>query len=252
MEPPRGWHEARSNQSHQAFQLLAWEEHKRRASHLRMTSKEDLDADEAMAAAYPDTPILGLTADFIHHAHNGGEVRVAGHLVDGYDKSNNTIYEFHGFLWHGCTTCFPRRTSKSKLHPDRTFGELREATKTKEDHLVVAGYSLRVLWECEWEQLVKTNTALQTFLADLNIVSPLEPRDAFFGGRTNAATLHYKVNDSQGEEIRYVDVISFYPTVNKCDEYPIGHPTIILRPNKQDISLYFGLAKVDVLAPRQL
>ena len=108
MELLCGWHGARSNQSHKAFQWLVWEEHKRCASHLCVTSEEDLDADEAMAAAYPHTPILGLMADFIRHAHNGGEVRVAGHLVDGYDESTNTVYEFHGCLWHRCTTCFPR------------------------------------------------------------------------------------------------------------------------------------------------
>ena len=107
-----------------------------------------------------------------------------------------------------------------------------------------------MMWECEWDHLVKTDTELQTFLSDLTIVSPLEPQHAFFGGRTNAAPLHHDVDESQGEEIHYVDVTSLYPTVNKYDEYPIGHPTIITHPEDQDVSHYFGLAKVDV--PRGL
>ena len=60
------------------------------------------------------------------------------------------------------------------------------------------------------------------------------------------------MDESIGEEIQYVDVTSLYPTVNKYDENPIGHPTIITHPEDQDISHYFGLPKVDVLAPRQL
>lgn len=30
-----------------------------------------------------------------------------------------------------------------------------------------------------------------------------------------------------GEEIRYVDVTSLYPTVNKYDVYPVGHTTVL-------------------------
>ena len=45
---------------------------------------------------------------------------------------------------------------------------------------------------------------------------------------------------------------SLYPTINKYDKYPVGHPTIITQPADQDISHYFGLAKVDILAPQGL
>ena len=127
MKPLQGWHGARSNQSFKAFQWLAWQEHKRRQHHLDVSSQEDLEGDEMMATAYPDTPVPGITGDFIRHAHNGGEVRIAGCLVDGYDGTTDTIYEFHGCLFHGCNQCFPRQTQSSKMNPDRTFAELREA-----------------------------------------------------------------------------------------------------------------------------
>ena len=129
---------------------------------------------------------------------------------------------------------------------------MREATRAKEEALRAAGYTVVVEWECEWDRRVKQDATLQTFLTDLHLVSPLAPRDAFFGGRTNAATLHYQVDPTVGEQIRYVDVTSLYPTVNKYDEYPVGHPTVLTRPEDQDIGHYFGLAKVDVVAPRGL
>ena len=251
-QPVQGWQGATTNQSHKALQWLAWQEMNRRQHRLDQTSEEDLEGEERMAAAYPDTLIPGVTGDFIRHAHNGGEVKIGGCLVDGYDRSTNTVYEFHGCLWHGCRQCFPRQAQTSNSNPDRTFAELREATTVKEDKIIAAGCSLVVMWECEWDRQVKTDPALQAYLTDLHLVTPLEPRDAFFGGRTNAATLHSEADLSRGEEIRYVDVTSLYPTVNKYDEYPVGHPTIITHPEDQDITHYFGLAKVEVQAPRHL
>ena len=44
-------------------------------------------------------------------------------------------------------------------------------------------------WECDWDRKVKKDLGLQEFLSTLNLVHPLNPCNAFFGGRTNAATL---------------------------------------------------------------
>lgn len=79
---------------------------------------------------------------------------------------------------------------------------------------------------------------------------PLEPRDAFFGGRTGAVSLHAEAGE--GEEIRYCDITSLYPWVNKNCQYPIGHPTIITQPVDQSIHSYFGIALVDILPPAGL
>ena len=87
-------------------------------------------------------------------------------------------------------------------------------------------------------------------MTDFSLVEPLQPRHAFFGGRTGAVALHAVA--SKGEEIRYVDVTSLYPWVNKNARYPIGHPTILTQPRDQDIANYFGIALVDILAPANL
>lgn len=36
----------------------------------------------------------------IQHAHNVGEKRIGRYLVDGFDRSNQTIYEFNGCFFH--------------------------------------------------------------------------------------------------------------------------------------------------------
>ena len=80
--------------------------------------------------------------------------------------------------------------------------------------------SLCVKWECDWDLEVKTDPDLRRFLDTFQIVEQLEPREAFFGGRTNAVKLHHVTNVAQGEKTKYVDVTSLYPWVNKECEYP--------------------------------
>jgi hypothetical protein len=42
----------------------------------------------------------------IKHALNNGEVKICGLKVDGFDKKSNTVYQYHGCFWHGCTKCY--------------------------------------------------------------------------------------------------------------------------------------------------
>jgi len=197
-KPPRGWQGARSNQSAKAFKWLALQEH--------LLRRRDIPNHEPRA-------------DHIRHASNGGEQRVANVLVDGCDPTCQTVYEFHGCLWHGCPRCHPRdRDRYSNLNSDRTLQEMYEHTLKKHALLKQHGYHLKIMWECDWDREVKTNEALRRFLATYQKVDPLEPRNVFFGGRTNAVRLHHTVDQSQGEQITYVDVTSLYPWVNKTCE----------------------------------
>lgn len=81
-------------------------------------------------------------------------------------------------------------------------------------------------------------------------MTPLEPRDAFFGGQTGATTLYAKAEPE--EEILYQDFTSLYPWVNKYCEYPVSFPEVYLNPANQDIHSYFGIAKVNIFAPELL
>ena len=106
--------------------------------------------------------------------------------------------------------------------------------------------------ECDWDMEVRTNEELRHFLDTLEIVDPLQPRNAFFGGRTNAVKLHHMAERRLKEEIEYIDGTSLYPWVNKTQEYPIGHPQVIVNHDDQDIHQHFGGAKVDILPPHEL
>ena len=79
----------------------------------------------------------------------------------------------------------------------------------------------------------------------------LDPRNALFGGRTNAYQLYRCVEG--GERILYYDFKSLYPYVNKYCRYPIGHPQIIAQPTvEQGLDAYFGLVCCTVLPPTDL
>lgn len=66
---------------------------------------------------------------------------------------------------------------------------------------------------------------VKMFVDQLSVVTPLNPRDAFCGGRTNAVKLYHHIEED--EEISYYDYTALYPYVNKNGEYPLGHPEII-------------------------
>jgi len=71
----------------------------------------------------------------------------------------------------------------------------------------------------------------------------------FLKGRTETFDLNYEVKDN--EKIKYVDVTSLYSDQMKFPKYPRGFP-IRITENFQDISKYFGLVKLKILAPRGL
>ena len=74
----------------------------------------------------------GVAGDRIRHAFNGGEIRIANMLVDGYDASSRTAYEFNGCFFHGCIGCFPhQRHQISRRRNDRSLDECFEATLLK-------------------------------------------------------------------------------------------------------------------------
>ena len=232
VEPLHGWR-PRHVHSKIALEWLYWEEHQCR--------RED--------------PPAHATPPRIVHAGNQGEHRLNHgplhrYVVDGYDDVTKTVYQFQGCFTHGCITHFPIRNQRHPWHDGKTMHSVRQATDKQSNNIRSLGYHLKEMWECQWNRLKQTNPDIMQFVKNLEIVSPLNPRDAFFGGRTNAIKLYHRVEPD--EQIWYVDVCSLYPWVNKNGNYPVGHPEFIDQPNHTDITPYFGFIKCKVEPPRQL
>ena len=185
----------------------------------------------------------------IQHALNGGEKKLTidgkTYKVDGFCDKTNTVYEFYGCFWHGCPNCYKPNIVNSKNQME--MGTLNAQAIEKRENIKSAGYNHIETYEC---QLTK-NKDFQNFAKyfEQEVVEPLNRRDSFYGGRTNATKLLY--NFKENECGRYVDFCSLYPTVQYYKKYPICHPVKIHNPKKYCKSWY-GLIKCKVLAPRKL
>ena len=162
-----------------------------------------------------------LGGNRIKHARNGGEqvipIKRGKVRVNGYDPLTKTVYEFHDCEFRGCRRCKPhKRHNKTFHHPDRTVEEMYQATKAKTELVEKAGYTVIEQWECEFKKELKQNEELKDLVNNMTRVSLLDP------------------------------------TIKKYGTYPIGHPQIIVNPENKKIKDYFGIAKVDVLAPEKL
>jgi hypothetical protein len=187
----------------------------------------------------------------IQHARNGGEVKFGRMTVDGYDAVNKTIYEFLGCFYHGCPHCYKSDEENPQL--SCTMGELLEKTNRRLASLqtvIDADAAIVTIWECQFRHQKTSNEAMRAFLEAKSFVEPLMPKDGFFGGRTQPTRLHYKARED--EAIRYLDYVSLYPTVNKYDKMPAGHPELILAPPNYSQGQYFGMVKCRVLPPTRL
>lgn len=98
----------------------------------------------------------------IQHAENGGEKLITTpdgkrYYVDGFCESNNTVYEFHGSKYHGDPSVFEPEDTPHPYDKKTTSSELYEKTIIKQNDLIKMGYNVVVMWESEYDKLVKIN-----------------------------------------------------------------------------------------------
>ena len=98
--------------------------------------------------------------------------------------------------------------------------------------------------------MLKTDQELNELYSSMDIIEPLEPRQAFKGGRVEPLKLYYTEEDNNSK-VYYYDFCSLYPAKMSKNIFPLYHPKVILN-NFLPIENYFGLIKADVIPPRQL
>lgn len=72
------------------------------------------------------------------------------------------------------------------------MGTLREKTNETTNKLRAAGFTVTEMWEHQFLKEKKENADLKCFLENHDVQDRLDPRDAFFGGRTNAVKLYHE------------------------------------------------------------
>ena len=96
----------------------------------------------------------------IQHAINGNEfiIPTTKYKADGYCQETNTIYEFHGDLWHGNPKLYDKNNTS---YFGIKYGELYENTLKREHLIKDLGYNLVVMWEYNWNKINKSIKILQ-------------------------------------------------------------------------------------------
>ena len=129
------------------------------------------------------------------------------------------------------------------------MAELYENTMKKKLHLEEAGFVYHSIWECEWNNMVNDSKEVREFVQRIPSTEPLNPRDAFNGGRTETFKLYAEATET--EKINYVDYTSLYPYINKYAKAVLGHPTRIFK-DFGPLETYEGLIKCVIVPPRGL
>jgi len=126
-------------------------------------------------------------------AANGGEKRIGKFKLDGYIENENRAIEFLGKEYiifclqyfrcnfHGCLKCFKpgdesRNGKTMKENNENTWMRINEISKV---------LKVDVIWECDVRDEMKKDREMKDFMEDIgNDMGPINPRDAYFGGRT--------------------------------------------------------------------
>ncbi|XP_071113222.1 uncharacterized protein [Haliotis cracherodii] len=188
----------------------------------------------------------------LQHARNGGEKEFTcgyqhRYSVDGYDPATGTIYEFLG--------CY--KTQRGELHPVLGTSLGARYTDTHYGLSLLSQHPevkrIVTLWEHEFTKMQQEDSALRAFLQGphcIHVPGPLNPHDAYYGGRTNAARLCYEA--LEGETIKYIDICSLYPYICKTGAFPTGHTTLLHQPPVDTLFELKGLIECCVLPPKRL
>ena len=79
----------------------------------------------------------------------------------------------------------------------KTMEQLYKDTVRKVNYLKKRGFEVEQKWGCELTKELEEDEEMKQFFEEHEIIDPLQPRDAFYGGRTNATKLFH---ECQGNE----------------------------------------------------
>ena len=102
------------------------------------------------------------------------------------------------FTFLGCPECYKDRETVNPIS-QKMMEELYKDTVRKVNYLKEKehGFEVEQKWGCELTKDLEQDEEMKQFFEDHELIDPLQPRDAFYGGRTNAAKLFH---ECQGNE----------------------------------------------------
>lgn len=193
-----------------------------------------------------------------------GEKRVMlnrKYKVDGYHEKTKTIFEFAGCTVHGCDKC--TRPDDRSVYSNRKNRDLKTEMDNRLARFEQCGYSVEVMWECEWKRLKETDEVVKTQLQEISDETykrkSIDPRDALFGGRTEVFSMFFDASCEEGlrreRRVKGTGINSMYPCIMAKGKFPLDHPKALVSPPSRcntSPHVYFGLVLAKVYPPRGL
>lgn len=139
--------------------------------------------------------------------------------------------EFHGDYWHGNPICYSAKTLNKVV--GMTMGYLYQRTLEKRKYLESLEYTYLQMWEYDFDRAIESTEEMKSFIEHLEIASPLHAQT------------------DEDTDIKYFDVTSLYPFINKTGKIPLGRPQIVTK-NFDLLQNYEGFIKCRILPPRHL
>ena len=65
-------------------------------------------------------------------------------------------------------------------HLNKYMGDLYRETMRLIARVTNSGYMISVIWECEWDNIVKKNSEIKEHVESYYLISPLTPREALY------------------------------------------------------------------------
>lgn len=182
--------------------------------------------------------------------------------LTGYCSSMDKAFLFLDCYTYGCTVCYQRNSTN--LRYGVSFSDRNQSGQALIQSVKTLFKDFRFCWGHEFIA-VQSRDAFRSWksdsYADIHSKLPLDPRDAYKGGKVEVYKLFYK------ESISMVDFVSQYPTtLLGCSQDPLndedmlqwpmptGIPTQLWRPKNYSFtsSDKLGIAKVTVWCPPDL
>ncbi|KAG2468615.1 DPOM polymerase, partial [Polypterus senegalus] len=180
----------------------------------------------------------------IQHALNAGEKQFGPYFVDGFATidGEDICFLYCACSTYGCPECLKNISRRSCAGYSKKYEDLQE----KISYLKGRNLQIRIMWEHEWLEL-KQEPKMRPFLK--KYPDPFDPWNSIYGNRAEAICLLYKIQPD--EKIKYFVFNDLLMYVYKTKSFPAGHP-VIIREDFDDLSEYFGFAKVTIFPPKKL
>ena len=100
------------------------------------------------------------------------------------------------FFLSGCPECYKDREAVNPIS-QKTMEQLYKDTIRKVKCLKDNGFEVKQKWGCELKKEMEQNGEMKRYFDEYELVDPLQPREAFYGGRTNASKLFHQCQGNQ-------------------------------------------------------